>query len=71
MYEARTSFERQGRRYWQCACCQYPCSVLSDTVFEASKLPLTNRLLSMQLQTQSRNNVPALELERHLGSTSR
>jgi len=64
---ARTSFSRQGRRYWQCAGCQYQCSVLSGTVFEASKLPLTIWFLAMQLLTQSKNNVSALELKRHLG----
>ncbi len=65
--EARTSFQRQGRRYWQCAGCQYQCSVLSGTIFEASKLPLTSWFLAMQLLTQSKTNVSALELKRHLG----
>jgi transposase-like protein len=65
--QARTSFSRQGRRYWQCAGCHYQCSVLSGTVFEASKLPLTIWFLAMQLLTQSKNNVSALELKRHLG----
>lgn len=68
---ARTSFERQGRRYWQCAGCQYQCSVLSGTVFEASKLPLTSWFLAMQLLTQSKNKVSALELERLLGVSYR
>jgi transposase-like protein len=49
--EARTSFQRQGRCYWQCAGCQYQCSVLSGTIFEASKLPLTIWFLAMQLLT--------------------
>jgi len=65
--ESRTSFQRQGRRYWQCAGCQYHCSVLSGTIFEASKLPLTIWFLAMQLLTQSKTNVSALELKRHLG----
>lgn len=69
--EARTAFERNGRRYWQCAGCQYQCSVLSGTVFEASKLPLTSWFLAMQLLTQSKNNVSALELKRHLGVSYR
>lgn len=69
--QARTSFSRQGRRYWQCAGCQYQCSVLSGTVFEASKLPLTSWFLAMQLLTQSKNNVSALELKRHLGVSYR
>ena len=65
--QARTSFQRQGRRYWQCAGCQYQCSVLSGSIFEASKLPLTSWFLAMQLLTQSKTNVSTLELKRHLG----
>lgn len=65
--EARTSFVRQGRRYWQCAGCQHQCSVISGTIFESSKLPLTTWFLAMQLLTQSKTNVSALELKRHLG----
>jgi ribosomal protein L37AE/L43A len=65
--EARTTFVRQPRRYWQCAGCQHQCSVTSGTLFEASKLPLTSWFLAMQLLTQSKNNVSALELKRHLG----
>jgi transposase-like protein len=65
--EARTTFVRQQRRYWQCAGCQHQCSVTSGTIFEASKLPLTSWFLAMQLLTQSKNNVSALELKRHLG----
>jgi hypothetical protein len=65
--EARRSFERQGRRYWQCAGCQYQCGVLSGTIFESSKLPLTSWFLAMQLLTKSNTNVSALEPRRHLG----
>jgi hypothetical protein len=65
--EARTSFVRQERRYWQCAGCQHQCSATSGTIFEASKLPLTIWFLAMQLLTQSKTNVSALELKRHLG----
>ena len=65
--DARTTFTRAGRRYWQCAGCQHQCSVISGTIFEASKLPLTSWFLAMQLLTQSKTNVSALELKRHLG----
>ena len=65
--QARTSFRRSGRLYWQCAGCQHQCSVTSGTVFEASKLPLTRWFLAMQLLTQAKNNVSALELKRQLG----
>ena len=64
---ARTSFVRGGLRYWECAACGHQCSLISGTIFEASKLPLTRWFLAMQLLTQSKNNVSALELMRQLG----
>src|SRR5437868_7667473 len=57
-----SSFRREGRLYWQCAACRYQCSVISGTIFEATKLPLTSWFLAMHLLTQSKNNVSALEL---------
>ena len=68
--QSRTSFRREGRLYWQCAGCQYQCSV-TGTVFEATKLPLTRWFLAMQLLTQAKNNVSALELTRQLGVSYR
>lgn len=68
---ARTAFRREGRLYWQCAGCAYQCSVTSGTVFEATKLPLTRWFLAMQLLTQAKNNVSALELTRQLGVSYR
>ena len=65
--ESRTSFRRQGRLYWQCSGCQHQCSVISGTVFESTKLPLARWFLAMQLLTQSKNNVSALELKRQIG----
>jgi len=64
---ASCSFRRQGRLYWQCASCRHQCSVISGTIFESTKLPLTRWLLAMHLLTQAKNNVSALELKRHLG----
>jgi ribosomal protein L37AE/L43A len=61
------SFVRERRRYWQCASCRHQCSVISGTIFESTKLPLTRWFLAMHLLTQSKNNVSALELKRHLG----
>ena len=62
-----SSFRREGRLYYQCSGCRHQCSVISGTIFEATKLPLTRWFLSMHLLTQSKNNVAALELKRHLG----
>jgi hypothetical protein len=69
--ESRTTFRRQGRLYWQCAGCQHQCSVTSGTVFGSTKLPLTRCFLAMQLLTQSKNNVSALELKRQIGGCYR
>ena len=63
----RTRFERGGLRYWQCGACAHQCSLISGTIFEASKLPLTRWFLAMQLLTQTKNNDSALELMRQLG----
>lgn len=63
----RSSFRREGRLYFQCSACRHQCSVISGTILEATKLPLTRWFLAMHLLTQSKNNVAALELKRHLG----
>jgi len=61
------SFRRGGLLYFQCVLCRHQCSLISGTIFEASKLPLSRWFLAMHLLTQSKNNVAALELKRHLG----
>lgn len=63
----RTSFRRGEQRYWQCAGCQHQCSLTSGTLFEATKLPLRLWFMAMQLLSQAKNNVSALELKRQLG----
>lgn len=62
-----SNFRREGRLYWQCSACRHQCSVTSGTIFESSKLGLTRWFLAMHLLTQTKNNVSALELMRHLG----
>ena len=64
---ANSSFRREGRVYWQCSACRHQCSVFSGMIFEATKLALTRWFLTLHLLTQSKNNVAALELMRHLG----
>lgn len=64
---ARTSFRRGRLRYWQCGACERQCSLISGTIFESTKLPLSRWFLALQLLTQSKNNVSALELMRQLG----
>lgn len=62
-----SSFRRDARLYWQCSACRRQCSVISGTIFESTKLGLARWFLAMHLLTQSKNNVSALELMRHLG----
>jgi ribosomal protein L37AE/L43A len=62
-----SSFRRERRLYFQCTACRHQCSVISGTIFEATKLGLSRWFLAMHLLTQSKNNVAALELMRHLG----
>jgi transposase-like protein len=68
---ARTRFVRAGLPYWQCGSCHRQCSLIRGTMFEASKLPLSRWFVAMQLLTQSKNNVSALELMRQLGVSYR
>jgi hypothetical protein len=56
-----------GRLYLQCCSCRYQCSMTAGTIFESSKQPLPSWFMAMHLITQSKNNVSALELTRHLG----
>ncbi len=61
------SFRRGRQSYRECTGCGYQCSLIAGTVFEASKLPLTRWFMAMQLLSQAKNNVAALELMRQLG----
>jgi len=58
---------RHGDRLWQCSACRHQTSLISDTVFASTKLPLTRWFLALYLLTQSKTNMAALELMRHLG----
>ncbi len=64
---AATQFMRFGHRYWQCVACHRQTSLRSGTLMERSKLLLRTWLLAMYLLGQSKTNLPALELMRHLG----
>jgi ISXO2-like transposase domain/Transposase zinc-ribbon domain len=61
------TFRRDGLLYLQCSVCRHQCSLIAGTIFENTKLALTRWFLAMHLLTQSKNNVSALELKRHLG----
>mgnify|MGYP003422955303 CR=1 FL=1 len=38
----RSEFRRHGRLYLQCCACRHQCSLISGTIFESSKLPLSH-----------------------------
>lgn len=63
----RSRFRRAGRVYYQCRACRHQTTLISGTMFEGSKLPLTTWFLAMHLLTGSKTNMAALELKRHLG----
>lgn len=64
-----SEFRRRDRLYFQCSGCRYQCSLVSGTVFESSKVPLPIWFLAMNVMTQAKNNVSALELMRLIGVT--
>jgi len=55
------------RRLYQCNRCHHQTSVVSGTIFEKTKLPLTKWFLAIHLITQSKTGLSALSLIRHLG----
>ena len=61
------TFYREGRKYWKCYRCGHQTTLVSGTVFAATKLPLTKWFLALYVLTQTKNSVSALELMRHLG----
>ncbi len=62
-----STYVRSGRRLFQCYRCRRQTSLTAGTIFDSSKLPLTVWFLALYLLTQSKTNVAALELSRHLG----
>lgn len=55
------------RNLYQCTCCKHQSSIISGTIFEASKLPLTTWFLAIYFITQSKDGLSALHLRRLLG----
>lgn len=62
-----SQFNRHAHAYWQCTACRLQTSLRSGTVFDSTRLPLTTWLLALYLLSQSKTNLSALELSRHLG----
>jgi len=62
-----STFVRGSQQLWQCTGCRRQTSLTAGTLFEHSRLPLTTWFLAMYLLTQTKTNLSALELSRHLG----
>lgn len=55
------------RQLYQCNACHHQTSLISGTIFEQTKLPLTTWFLAIHLITQSKTGMSALALKRHIG----
>lgn len=62
-----STFIRGAQQLWQCSACRCQTSLMAGTLFEHSRLPLNTWFLAMYLLTQTKTNLAALELARHLG----
>jgi hypothetical protein len=60
-------FRRAGQLYHQCTACRHQTTLVSGTLLEGTKLPLTTWFLALYLLTSTKTNLAALELKRHLG----
>lgn len=59
--------EIKSRKVFQCNRCHQQTSIISGTIFSASKLPLTTWFLAIYLITQSKDGMSSLNLARTLG----
>ena len=56
-----------SRNLYQCTNCKHQASLISGTIFESSKLPLTTWFLAIYFITQAKDGISALHLRRLLG----
>ena len=63
----RLRFRRGAQIYYQCRACRHQTTLISGTLFEGTKLPLTTWFIAIYLLTSTKTNMAALELKRHLG----
>ncbi len=64
---SRRHCRSRSRKLWQCHACHRRSSLVAGTIFAATKLPLTVRLLALHLLTQGKHGVSSLELARQPG----
>ena len=63
----RRHCQLQARRLLQCNHCHHQTSITAQTVLAGTKLPLRIWFLAMYLLTQSKTDLSAMALKRHLG----
>jgi len=59
--------EIRSRKVYQCNRCHYQTSVINETIFAATKLPLKTWFLGIYLITQSKDGISSLNMGRTLG----
>jgi len=57
----------KSRKLYQCNRCRHQASLVSGTLFEQTKLPLTTWFLAIHLIAQAKTGLSALALMRHMG----
>lgn len=62
----RSSFRRGAQTIYQCRACQHQSTLISGTLLQDTKLPLTSWFLAIHMLTSTKTNLAALELKRHL-----
>jgi len=60
-------YQLKSRPVYQCCNCRHQHSLISNTIFASSKLPLTVWFLAIFLITQSKEGMAALPMSRYLG----
>lgn len=65
----RLNIKRQKRRVWKCKECRKQYSVLKDTVFENSHIPLNKWLAAFYLMCSSKKSISASQIQRTLRIT--
>lgn len=60
---------RSVRRVWKCAKCRRQFSVLTNTIFHGTKVPLRTWLMVMVQMSSAKNGISAREIERMYGVT--
>lgn len=65
--EGKSYCTLKARAVFQCNGCHHQQSLISGTIFSATKLPLTTWFLAIHLITQAKTGIAALALQRQLG----